>query len=474
MRVVNFTWIERHCEKVACWTAMLILCGAAWRFVLNSPNQLVFLGRETTPGELLPALHSEALRLEARLDALTPKTKFESPMDLHRFVQQRDRGVLGDIEETIPGLARGVLPIACEFRPPVDDLGIVFRPVRAITPRAPVDVRVYTGRCLIASRTENTAATQPSEPVDTEIGWVRVIGRFDYDAQRADFEAAGYPEYATRAYVAGIEIERRESLHDDRYSAWEPIGSHTLRDSYPRAVFADQTRRWLNRDELTAAFLEVRNGQDKLLRPVFEEVHLGDAPPNEMYDAAVDSTEVEKSSGLFWFDDRTAQPGGAYQYRVRVICWNRLIGRLKETIDPVDAERPVLIGDWSAATAPIVAAPQTRFFVMGANLSRDGVTVEVWKWRAGKWLRKVFSTRVGEQIGALCRVRTEEAAGEGQPRYEDVDMRTGATLLDFREAQQSHGGTVIAVCSLGDGGIVVERDAVADRASIERRALMRP
>lgn len=485
MKSVTMTWTERHFEKIACLAAGIVLCWSAAHYALQSPNCVIFQERALAPGELLPALYAEAHRLDERLDSAAA-VRVESLQDSRFFVQRHEGGVLGELDQDAAGLSGRVLPIACGFNPLIDIAGIVSKPVKTITPHAPAHVRASTGRCVSGAPVEKTDTTGDGGTAGSEVGWVRITGLFDFDAQQRAFLAAGYPDYAARVHLAALEIERCERLSNDDYSAWKSIGRRATRAHYPRAVFDELNKRWLNRDEIAAAFKDVREGQHALMRPAFAVVLTGDAPTSAP--AATNSTgeTLENPNEIFWFDDLTTKPGGVYRYRARILCWNRLVGRLRDTIDPADAEQALLIGAWSVPTDPVIAAPQTRYFLMGPNLEADGITVEVWKWRLGKWTRRNFSVRLGEEIGAPCRVKLAQAAPDDRQVFEEIDMRTGVRLLAYREVvaakrvtEEKSGRFCLkptaafsAVFVGSDGATLEERDATEDRTCPERKRLL--
>ena len=473
MNMATIAWMERHCEKAACLTAGMILCWSGWTYLIRNPNRVLFQNRELTAAELTPVLHAEAQHLEERLQSCATEPVAQ-PAYYERFVLRQERGILGDLEIDTPALAGDVLPQAQPFGLNIANDGIVPTPVRTIQPPAPLDVRIFTGRCVMDGTPATAPATQFAEG-GREVGWVRVIGRFDATAWKDELLAAGYPEYAARVLIAGVEIERSERLPDDEYSAWEMVGRRALCDEYPRAVFDANGTRWENREALMAAFRAVQAGQETLMRPAFGAVRLGDEPPTAQ--ASVDTV---------WYDDATAQPGRMYRYRMRVICWNRLVGRIRETCDPEDARSPVLLGAWSAASEPIVTAPRTHYFVLGRNIAGDGASVEVWKWRLGTWLRKTFTVRIGDEIGEIGRVRLATPGEDGRPTYVEVDFRTGAVLLDAHETSvsthavsaESNGvpssPSVSFTAVFTRDGVVEERDAAADRVCAARKRLLEP
>ncbi|TWT44097.1 hypothetical protein RAS1_05040 [Phycisphaerae bacterium RAS1] len=126
------------------------------------------------------------------------------------------------------------------------------------------------------------------------------------------------------------------------------------------------------------------------------------------------------------FHDDTVESGKTYRYRMRVRLWNRYLGRLKVVKEPAQARKSVLIGEWSLAGAPITVTPSTYFFVKSPRVGKPGAIVDVFKWRSGDWIRQNFEIEVGDQVGALRKVKFGDA-------NEDIDFATGAIVLDVRD-----------------------------------------
>jgi len=144
---------------------------------------------------------------------------------------------------------------------------------------------------------------------------------------------------------------------------------------------------------------------------------------------------------VFYHDD-TVEPGKTYRYRTRVNLWNRYVGQIKALKNPEDAKKAILHGEWSLWSDAVTITPTTRFFVSSLKPGTDKAVVEVWKWIAGKWIKRNFEPGVGEIIGGDAMVKAEElgdsAAGEkgdkeGKPRAESFS--TGAVVLDIRVDQ---------------------------------------
>jgi hypothetical protein len=139
----------------------------------------------------------------------------------------------------------------------------------------------------------------------------------------------------------------------------------------------------------------------------------------------------ETGEPAVWFHDDTVEAGKTYRYRMRVKLWNRYVGRVRSLKDPEQAKQPVVLGNWSYASEPITVTPSTYFFLSGSR-PPDIASMEVWKWRAGRWLNERFDVSIGDIIGGVQTVRTGEYNEDGDEIRAPVDFTTGAVVLDLR------------------------------------------
>ncbi len=489
MRDRSLSLVERHCEKVVLGAAGVLAACLAWAFLLESPNAVTFDGRSVTPWRLQEVILEEARALERSMqDAEVP------PVEVPRYCRRLEELHRGGIFES-PDAAGGSLKsrelrLAAAFGRQIERPEGRPAPVRVVTPIAPERPWVITGRCFLAGMAGEDGSADADRAGEREVGWVRIATRFDRERQCETQLAAGYPAYATKVYVAGVEAERQELLASGGSSPWKRVKplSPTGLESLPTPIFDDVSGGLLNRAALDAAFREVKALQESLARPVFGNVVVGDVPPapGEQADVA-DSDEAEDSLTV-WVDDGGVEAGKTYRYRVRLWLWNRLVGRRGAVLDASDAARAVLIGEWSQSSEPIKAAPRTHFFVLGPSVGKRAANVEVWRWRRGWWLRKLFTVAVGDAIGGVRRVRLPGRDESDRPIRDEVDFDTGVVLLGLHEesrakrvADQESGrfawlteSMIVAVCVHSVDGRVEERLARLDRSSELRKRLREP
>jgi hypothetical protein len=480
--------IECHWEKAALALSSILTLWLAWAFLLESPNRVMVGERNLAPGELHQIILRETEALQRCLEAVeTPRV--EVPSFGRRLKDLHGRSILSTKGGASGSLGLGRLRLAAAFGRIVEFPAANFAPLRIVRPMVTPQPRVFTGRCLLAG---GAVASPPDHP-DTETkecGWVRIVTRFDRARQRAAFLAAGYPEHAAGVYLVAVEAQRQELLPDGGCTPWVMVRSAktSLREAIPTPAVDERGGRVLNADALAAALAEVKAAQVSVACPSLGSAVAGDGPAVPA-SGEVPGVVAGSPAGalLVWIDDTRVEPGRRYRYRVRVVLWNRFVGRRSAVVRAADAMRAVIESEWSPASEPIRAAPRTHFFVLGPSVNRPAANVEVWKWHQGRWLRKLFTVAVGELIGAARAVRLPERDQAGRLVREVVDFSTGVTLLDLRGEQirvrvasgeRGRFGwvtrsTLVAVCLDAVSGRLEERSHIADRTDALRERLRR-
>ncbi len=175
----------------------------------------------------------------------------------------------------------------------------------------------------------------------------------------------------------------------------------------------------------------LRNRADQVIKRVAALKRPGTRGPEDPNTLVVNPVGKDRDPAI-WFHDETVVPGKTYRYRLRVKIWNRYVGKRAELRDPADANKTVLVGDWSEPSDPILVYPRTHFFVRSRAFGDEpAVSCEVFTWHSGRWLRETFSARVGDIIGETKDVRLDDGP-DGRPVRETVDFSTGAVVLDLR------------------------------------------
>ena len=463
--------IERHIDKI-----LLALTGAfaltmLGAYLLGSPNVVRYEGREVGPRELDDAILAHAQRLERALGKVAPPRVSVEPYS--RFLIEQFAG---------SGSAARLRPAAYFGSPIVSPVAAGAANLRLVTPLAPGRPMVRAGRSL--------ALVEPdAEPRD--VAWISIAAYADLEGLSNEMTKAGYPPYASNVYVAAVDAQRQEELSDGGRGPWQDVPPSDLvsQIDLPMPLYDDLTGRVLNRAEIQRAFGLVKQNQAEILRPAFLAITAGaiwEIPPLENVASGSTVGEADTGRPAVWVHDLSAEPGRAYRYRLRLRVWNRFVARPRSLREARDADRPVLIGEWSARSEVVTAPRDAHFFVTGRRYGKPSAMVEVWKWHAGAWFRKTFDVQVGDVIGGVRRTKTDRTDNDGKPVREDIDYATGATVVDLRldesvtirvaagkqgESREREVKSTVLVYSDPVTGAVKERVQAQDRFDPVRRQL---
>jgi hypothetical protein len=130
------------------------------------------------------------------------------------------------------------------------------------------------------------------------------------------------------------------------------------------------------------------------------------------------------------FHDEGLADGQTYQYRLRLIVANPLLGRYDIAKDRSAAEKLTLASPWSGWSESVRLRRPVEFFVVGGGAMGEAqVVVEVFTKKWGQWVHRRFTVRRGQPIGQKQQVEVTMPGGE--LASEQVDFSTGAVAVDF-------------------------------------------
>lgn len=144
--------------------------------------------------------------------------------------------------------------------------------------------------------------------------------------------------------------------------------------------------------------------------------------------------EDQKAAGriLVWFHDTSLESAKVYQYRLRLVLVNPLVGFTGEVKNPADARVATLATDFSEWSDRVSVPKATEFFLVGGASQMRQVKVEIFTRSHGQWVKHVTTVAEGEPIGSTAEVMVTNPA-DGQRIRVPVDFSTGAVAaaLDF-------------------------------------------
>ncbi|UCG17283.1 MAG: hypothetical protein JSV19_04470 [Phycisphaerales bacterium] len=170
--------------------------------------------------------------------------------------------------------------------------------------------------------------------------------------------------------------------------------------------------------------------------------------------------------------------GKTYQYRMRLRLYNRYCAYPPALKNPADAEKVVVLTEWSEPTQDVTIEQDTEFFL--ASLTRDTVKAEIFKWVRGDWVKQSFPLEVGKPITGSKRM---QLPSDPDGMRQLVDFDTGAMVLyidfdrSYRPVRKAPGGgmslqpskSTVAVVYADSKGRLQERLLAVDKDSDVRK-----
>ncbi len=144
---------------------------------------------------------------------------------------------------------------------------------------------------------------------------------------------------------------------------------------------------------------------------------------------------------LVWAHDDTAEPGAAYQYRIRFGVFNPIAGRNWFGQDQQHfRDQIVLWSDFSEPTATVSVPRMKHLFpleVLAGDIE-SGVKVDVARYYRGQWRTWEFDVFPGQMIGQLVEEYTppEQPAARRRPTMDGMGMWTEGTTSGTGAAPQ--------------------------------------
>jgi len=164
---------------------------------------------------------------------------------------------------------------------------------------------------------------------------------------------------------------------------------------------------------------------------------------------------------VFWAHDDSVEPGRRYRYRIRLGVFNPVAGK-NELNKQYEARNNELIlwSEFSEPTPEIEIPPRIYFFAESGQEASKTVSVQVAKFKLGRWHSENFKVRCGQVIGDVVELELDSS---DPPLAAEVGSRPGAPVVPAPQ-----GPTVIDFTT---GAVMVDVVAVNDWAGVSN---MRP
>ncbi len=174
-------------------------------------------------------------------------------------------------------------------------------------------------------------------------------------------------------------------------------------------------------------------------------------------------------------------PGKSYQFRIRPVVYNPRTGEPDQFAKPHDAEVVLLRGDWSPPSEIVTIPPMTAYFATSSSKERDSVSMEIFTWFGGYWVKPKSSSRIEKKVGEWVKTEARVVVQgiDGKLAEPNVNFDTQRMIADidfdrpFRERQKT-GKTGVkfgkvaptaAILLVNDQGELEERFESLDKVS---------
>jgi len=141
---------------------------------------------------------------------------------------------------------------------------------------------------------------------------------------------------------------------------------------------------------------------------------------------------------VIWGHDTSVQPGQTYRYRLRVVLYNPLVGRVEVPEDRPELRTSLSMeGPWSDWSESVTIEPVVKYFFTGVTGFGDQMVANVraFCWHLGAWQETSFSLSIGQHVGSRCRV-TLTGPIASRIRSDRVDFSTQDMILDYHQQRR--------------------------------------
>lgn len=197
--------------------------------------------------------------------------------------------------------------------------------------------------------------------------------------------------------------------------------------------------------------------------------------------------EISPIQQIWAHDARPESIGGGktYQYRMRALLYNRLVGEPRMVLNDDDAKTLFIPGEWSEPSDPIYVESTSYYYVTAMDRRDNEVKIELYQWYEGYWVTRRFDFAIGQPVARMgrCPIPVRDDPDDIDNAQVEFDM--GVTVADIhasrphRERKEKRGGVKfgpnrsaeISVVLVDDAGRLYERIITIDKNSPEKKAV---
>jgi hypothetical protein len=427
----NVNFIEQHVEKIILGLCGVLVIAAVWHWVIASPVELDVIntsGRGTAkavaPEQVDQMLHEAAENVRAMYDRAK-----------------------SDIEPLPKWAGRTNELVAIAPRPdrPLD-LGLPGSPME-VGSGVKIEQREVPSPAVLADLIP--VLPKPQVTIYQELPQQdtlkdRVVARaamiFPFNKLLAAWqEKLKSTQIPTKVIVQEVVVEVQQARPD---GGWGPGKTAVLsvppdKDGKPLAAPRVPKYDGTNAEEVRTVrtVLAGKVWQDFLLRPQYYRIWVPAEGGWISWRVHAPKLNLEPGQAPIWFhDDNTMQLGGVYRYRIQLVLLNPMV-TYEQAVgkDYVDYARQTFIrskfSPWSDAVS---RKRQLDFFLTGASETTRQMTVTVYAYKWGQWVKHSFRVGRGQAIGGDVNVDVADPLGQpGAKRRIPVGLSTGAVALWF-------------------------------------------
>ncbi|MFQ6672869.1 MAG: hypothetical protein ACE5KY_06175, partial [Candidatus Tectimicrobiota bacterium] len=305
--------LEVHVEKGALGLAAAFLVAMLYMYLIRSPNKVSYGGRDLGPRDLLVAIKEDADKLDQKVRGADMDDP--DPEDFSKRLRKYHAAGIFGAPQAGPTVPRA-LRLAASFGQEIVVPGLkeseeASGSIVLVRPLKPSPPKLRTGRSLVLRETLQVAGLEgppstppPEESVEAdEVAWVTVAAYFNKKAQYNEMIKAGYAPYRSKAYIVGLDVQRKEVLSSGEFSDWQEVvaGKAMPQFELVAPVFDDETGELSNKDEIRQAFGAIKVAQPTLMQPPFYVVEGGDfweIPPLAGYEDEEEEEEQEEDEAI--------------------------------------------------------------------------------------------------------------------------------------------------------------------------------
>lgn len=165
-------------------------------------------------------------------------------------------------------------------------------------------------------------------------------------------------------------------------------------------------KKWLEAKQILDDLIAATDVNEILKRDALNlrKRHLTDFEEAERRASRMDSTQSQDRLGPdddpLWFTDISVQPGKTYQYRLSVVAYNEYVDSSSRLENPNDVGKLLLQGQWSEWSKAVTVPAAKHLFLTSVPPDGGRVSVELWEWKAGEWLKARADLLPGEVVAA--------------------------------------------------------------------------